>query len=129
MDLNAFYDVMLECGMEPPPLVAWRAYVGSNSALWPIAKDGEFIGGILFIGHTIHIAVKPEWHGRWVTKSILRAFKETWQHDVDIHAYPLVGNEEANNLVKRLGFKYKGRENQANHYVKEPTCLQQSLPQ
>jgi len=126
--LDAFYDVMLACGMKPPPRQEWMAYARINADLWPIVREGKFIGGIFFKGHTIHIAVLPEWHRRWVTKSILRAFKEGWQHDVKIYAAPEKSNTEAIAFIRRLGFKYECSEDNQEVYFKEPTCRPQSLP-
>lgn len=123
MDMPAFYDLMLECGMRPPPKDEWLERVSRNSELWPICKEGKFVGGILFVGQTIHIAVLPEWHQRWVTKSILRGFRN-WQHDCPIEASPEKSNVIAIEFVKRLGFKYHSHYDGKETYIKEPTCPQ-----
>lgn len=127
--LRAFYDVMVSCGLTVPPWEAWKAHASENAELWPIIKGGELVGGIFFKGQTIHIAVRPDWQGRWITPTILRAFRQ-WQHECEIVATPPQDNKAACALAERVGFKFRAPHRQFRVYAKEPTtCHQQSSPQ
>jgi hypothetical protein len=99
--LRRMYDILGECGEELPPWKQWRAFATENAELWPIEGGGKMIGGILFKGHTMHVAVLPEWRGRWVKPSQLRAWRQ-FQHPVNLYATPT--NEESRELAVRLGF-------------------------
>lgn len=104
--LRDFYDVMGECGMDRPPWKAWHAHATDNAELWPLLdrKTRKLIGGVFFKGHTVHIAVKPEWQGRWISKTLLAAYRQ-WTHDCEIVAHPPKGNKAAVALCERLGLK------------------------
>lgn len=121
--LRDFYEVMAECGLKPPPWEQWHAYATDNAELWPITdKDRKLIGGVFFKGHTVHIAIKPQWQGRWISKALLKAYKQ-WTHECEIVAHPAVGNTAARELAQRLGFKFKEITPNGMFaiYVKEPT--------
>lgn len=51
------------------------------ATLWPINHGGEQVGTLLMHGLQgepgvmLHFVILPEWEGRWVTKSMLRAFR------------------------------------------------------
>lgn len=125
--LRRFYEIIGECGMIRPPWEVWREHATDNAEVWPIARGGEMVGGILFKGHTIHIAVLPEWHGRWMTKTILRAWRESYTHDCDLYATPMTANKAACQLAERLGFRKEGPAGQSTIYVKDKrveTCRQ-----
>lgn len=117
--LSEFYGIMGKCGMDRPPLEAWLAHARENAELWPIVKQGKLVGGIFFKGHIIHIAVLPEWHKRWITKEMLRAYR-TWTHDCEIVAHPPQDNKAARALLEALGFKYRTTQREFAIYVKEP---------
>jgi RimJ/RimL family protein N-acetyltransferase len=122
--LRDFYDVMGACGMTRPGWEAWHAWATDNAELWPLTdKTGKLVGGVFFKGQTVHIAVHPEWQGRWISKALLRAYK-TWTHECEIVAAPEVGNKPARNLAERLGFEYRGLTPNGLFaiYVKEATC-------
>lgn len=126
--LRGFYDVMGECGMTRPQWEAWRAWATDNAVLWPLTdKAGNILGGVFFKGHTVHIAVKPQWQGRWINKTILKAYRQ-WTHDCEIVATPEVGNTKARTLAERLGFIYRGTTENGLFaiYAKEATCRPQS---
>lgn len=123
--LRQFYDIMAEAGMQRPPWAVWVKEATNNAELWPIMKHGQMIGGALFKGHSIHIAIKPEWQGRWITRTMLRAWRESYTHDCDLYATPDTSNAAACALAERLGFRLKRKLGQSSIYVKErTTCLQ-----
>jgi RimJ/RimL family protein N-acetyltransferase len=122
--LRAFYEVMGECGLTRPPWEAWQAWASDNAELWPITdKAGVLVGGVFFKGQSVHIAVKPEWHGRWISKRLLKAYRQ-WTHECEIVATPEVGNKAACELAARLGFKNQGPTENGLFikFVKEATC-------
>lgn len=121
--LRQFYDVMLACGMKAPDYAVWERHYSENAELWPILKDGKLIGGILFKAHLIHIAVHPDWHGRWISKSILRGYQQ-WAPECDVFAIIPRENVEAIELAKRLGFVRRDPINNSEVLVKEKVCLQ-----
>ncbi len=126
--LRAFHDVMVAAKMAPPPWETWRAALGENFELWPMTdqtQGGKLIGGVLFVGQTIHIAIHPDYHGRWISRRLLAAYR-TWTHECEIVATPPHSNRRARLLALKLGFKKKRRQGQFTIYVKEPTsCPQQ----
>lgn len=60
-----------------------------ESTLWPISRDGQHVGTLLMHGMPnepgvmLHFVVLPDWEGRWVTKSMLRAFRN-WKPGVPL---------------------------------------------
>ncbi len=122
--LREFYDVLGDCGQPRPSWDAFCAHAAVNAELWPLMKGGKMVGGVFFKGHTIHIAVKPEWHGRWLTKRLRRAW-DTYTHECDVLASPRTDNKAACALAERLGFKFNGFDGEFSTYIKEATCLQQ----
>lgn len=121
MDLRAFYDLMLLNGLQPGPYEAWRLMFAHNTEIWPIQREGQVIGGVLFRGHTVHIVVHPDWHSRWATKGMMRAVK-TWAHDVPITAMIGRDNQPSIRLAEHIGFKHASDQGIYQQYVKEPTC-------
>lgn len=124
--LRDFYEILGACGMQRPPWDVWYAAATDNAELWPIIRGGRMIGGVLFKGHSIHIAVLPEWQGRWVTKSMLRAWRTQYEHECDLYATPDTSNRAACELCERLGFRLQRRLGQSSIYVKERTLCPQS---
>lgn len=122
--LEQFYEVMIACGMKVPDYEVWARHYSENAELWPIEKEGRLIGGILFKGHMIHIAVHPEWHGRWLTKAMLRGYQQ-WTPECDVLAMIPKENAEAIELARRLGFVRKAPINSFEVFIKEQACLQQ----
>jgi RimJ/RimL family protein N-acetyltransferase len=107
--LRDFYDVMGACGMARPEWEAWHAWATDNAELWPLTdKTGKLVGGVFFKGHTVHIAVHPDWQGKWISKTMLKAYRE-WTHECEIVATPPADNVAACELARRLGFKERGR--------------------
>jgi GNAT superfamily N-acetyltransferase len=115
MTLEQFYDLMLECGITPEEgRDEWLAFFREDHVIWDIAPKGEVIGGVLFKGCTVHIAVKPEWHKRWVTKSMLRAYPY-WKPQIDVLAPIRKGNKDSIDLAEHLGLELL--EENPTHYV------------
>lgn len=111
--LEQYYDIVTRnCGMYEPNREEWLRWASENAEFWPIIKRGELIGGVLFKGHTVHIAVKPEWQGRWVTKSMLRAYP-LWKPQADVVAPIFKTRRQAIELAERLGFE---RLEETDHY-------------
>lgn len=102
--LREFYDIIGECGIPRPPYEAWRAWATDNAELWPVCHQEKMVGGVLWKGSTVHIAVRPGWHGRWVRPSHMRAWR-AWNHQTTLYATPSDDNAEACALAKRLGFR------------------------
>lgn len=121
MDLRAFYELMLLNGMEPGPFEAWALMFADNTEIWPIQRQGESIGAVLFRGHTIHIIVHPAWHCRWATRDMVKAIK-SWTHSVPITAMIARDNQQSVRLAERVGFKHASDQGIYQQYVKEPTC-------
>lgn len=123
--MRRFHQILEATGQNPPPFEAWSArFPAGRRDLWPLCKAGQMIGGVLFLDNVAHIAVLPEWQGRWLTKGLLRAYR-TWTHAVPIVAAPLRTNRPARLLARRLGFKRITRQGEFIVYHKEPVpCLQ-----
>lgn len=99
--LRAFYEIIGATGAPRPSWEVWKEHASDNAELWPIQREGKMIGGVLFKGHTVHIAILPEWHGRWITKAMLRAWRQ-FDHGVNLYATPT--SDSARVLAERLGF-------------------------
>lgn len=103
--LSQFFDLMLEAGIEPDASKdEWLRVFSEDSELWPILKNGQMVGGVLFKGNTVHIAIKPEWRKRWITKSMLKAYPQ-WKPLIDVKAPIRKDNADSIALAKRLGFE------------------------
>lgn len=72
----------------------------------PIASRGELAGVAIMRGPEIHVCIKPEHAGRWVTRRFL---SETLMHAVRTYGVALTqvmaGNLAARRFVERLGFR------------------------
>lgn len=133
--LRDLHAVLVRCEMAPPPFDQWSAFYSDNAEMWPILdrKTAKLIGGVMFKGHTVHLAVDPMWQGRWVTKTLLRAYR-AWSHDCEIHATPHKDNARAIELCRRLGLEHRGRVvgedalvlPEHELFVKLPTMLKES---
>jgi RimJ/RimL family protein N-acetyltransferase len=121
--LRQFYDILGQTEGTRPPVEAWLAFARENAQLWPIECDGKMVGGVLWKGHTVHIAVLPEYHGRWLRRSHLRAWRQM-QFPVDVYATPAADNAAACELARRLGFREQGRAGQSIIFIKERSCPQ-----
>lgn len=123
--IERFYEISVEAGLNPGDRDEWMKVFNDpvNTVLWPINKGGKMIGGILFLHNTMHISVLPEWHGKWLTKSMLRGYK-LWKHSVPIIAMIRQGDEITSKFVEMLGFKYQKEHMTFSFYSKEPTCQQ-----
>lgn len=127
--LRACYEILADCGMERPPFEEWRKTATDNGEVWPIGGVengvGKVIGFVLFKGHSVHIAVKPEWRGRWIKPSMLKAWRTKYEHDCDLYATPDRFNKAACELAERLGFRRQYTLGQSIVYVKERTTCPQ----
>jgi GNAT superfamily N-acetyltransferase len=118
--LRGFYEIMDACGMPRPPYEVWRRHATENAELWPIPSGNKLVGGVLWKGHTVHIAVHPDFHGRWITPNLMRAWRRcTWA--VEIFATPLTSNRAACMLAERLGFELRGTQGACSIYVHPAT--------
>lgn len=122
--LRQCYDIMLECGQKAPPFDEWAAHATDNAEVWPINRGAEMVGFVMFKGHTIHVSVRPAWQGRWVTKEMVRAWREDYPHACDLYATPDTDNLRARALAARLGFRLKTIVGNSAIYVKEAKCPQ-----
>lgn len=102
--LRDFYEIIGECGQARPPYEVWREWATDNADFWPIGAGAKLIGGVLFKGHTVHIAVLPQWQKRWIKPSHLRAWRQ-FPHTVDLYATPLASNVAACRMAEALGFR------------------------
>lgn len=129
--LRTFHDIMAATKQWPPPWEVWapqiRALIAEGKAeLWPIGLGDKMVGGVLFGGNTIHIAVLPEAHGLWVNRRLRRAY-DTWTHDVPIVATIKPDNKAAIRLATGLGFVLKEEGPFPYHtFEKEPKPCPQS---
>jgi RimJ/RimL family protein N-acetyltransferase len=97
-----------------------------DATLWPIARDGKYVGMILLhqvpTGQVlIHIGVLPEWKGRWITKSMLKAYPH-WKPECPVYAMVERNNFSLHRLMRRLEFKFHADANDYLIYAKEPSC-------
>lgn len=119
--LRDFYEVLVRCEQAPPPFDQWSAFYADNAELWPLTDDqGKLYGGVLFKGQQVHLAVDPDWHGRWISKKLYRAY-ETWANPGDVTATIPKDNAQAIELARRLGLEHRGSQNGFEIYVKPGT--------
>ena len=106
MSLERLYDIMEQTGIAPEGESKhdWVRSIQGRYELWPVMKCGEFVGGILFIDNTVHIAIKPEWKKRWATREMLRAYP-SWTPAIDVLAPIRKSNDDSIRLAKHLGFE------------------------
>lgn len=123
--LRSCYDILADAGMSRPPYQEWRNHALDNAEVWPIRVHNgdtmEMVGFVLFKGQSVHIAVKREWHGRWIRPSMLKAWRKHYQHDCDLYATPDTENRAACELAERLGFRLQKTLGKSSIYVKERT--------
>lgn len=120
------YDIYLRTGLPVGPRDEWLEFF-RDAELWPIARDGKYVGMILIhqapTGQVlIHIGVLPEWQGRWVTKSMLKAYPH-WKPQCPVYALVERTNYSLCRTVRKLDFKLHSEANDYLVYVKEPSCL------
>ena len=117
--LERFYDLMMACGIHDPiGREGWLRFYSENSELWPVIKQGEMVGGVLFKGHTVHIAIRPDWQKRWITKAMLRGYAH-WKPTVDVVAPINKQRPDARRLADRLGLVLRSEDDHYWYYVKE----------
>jgi len=103
---RAVWGIARESGICQDEFEPWHECFKA-STIWPIgSRSGEMIGAVMFHGMPdasimMHVVVKPEWEGKWLNKSILKAFKG-WQPGVSIVALAADGAREK--ALKRFGF-------------------------
>jgi GNAT superfamily N-acetyltransferase len=123
--LRRFYDISAAAGVPiAEPFEVWapclrEAMLQAKADLWPIGAHGQMIGGVLFMADTMHVAVLPEWQGRWISKALRRAY-DTWTHDIPIRAIVQPDNRKVIELATRLGFTFQREDGPHHIYVKEP---------
>lgn len=117
-----FYDVMVACGMNVPPIEAWLAHYSVETEFWPLTDDrGAVYGGVLFKNHMVHLAIHPKLHRRWITPRILKAYW-TWRPACDVFATPHRDNRTAIEFARRLGFQDAGTRGEFVILKKEAAC-------
>lgn len=108
--LKQLHAMMARAGMNPPPFEPWAAQYADNAALWPMmGPHGKIAGAALFKGNFVHLVIDPKYHGRWITKAVLRGYRE-WTHPIPIYATPAVDNAKAIELCRRLGMAHQGQD-------------------
>lgn len=80
------------------------------ATIWPIGtRDGKLVGTVLFHGMPdsneimMHTTVNSSHEGKWVNKTILRAFKN-WQPGVPIVTLVKQGDPAREHAIKCFGF-------------------------
>lgn len=115
MSLSILHEILLESGIDlGMDKHDWLRSIAGRNELWPVMKDGEFVGGVLFIDNTVHIAIKPEWRKRWATKEMLRAYP-SWTPQIDVLAPIRKTNTDSIRLAEHLGFEKQ--EETDTHYI------------
>ena len=115
MSVERIYDILAESGVEfGQAKHDWVRSIAGRSELWPVMKHGEFVGGVLFIDNTVHIAIKPEWKKRWATKEMLKAYP-SWTPQIDVLAPIRKSNTDSIRLAKHLGFEEQ--DETETHYI------------
>ena len=125
MTLLDAYNLAWRAGVDVGPRDKWLdLYRNNDHEIWPIAKGGRFIG--FFLIHQVdqgqvmaHIVVLPEWHGRWVTKQMVNAYR-LWKPRCPIYAPIACDNKAAMDLARRMGWKFYRAASGYFIYVKEP---------
>jgi len=96
MALRAGYDATVN------PPIPFEQYVAllDDWTVRAIVKDDKCIGAAYLKGPEFHVAVLPEWHGRWMNRRVL--------HDIlgapDAVTKVKPGDERVKDLLRRLGF-------------------------
>lgn len=122
--LAKFHEIATKAGLPIEPWDEWsQTFTPEVTEVWPIIKGEETIGGVLFWHNTIHIAVLPEWQGKWVTKDMIKAYK-TWTHTVPIVAMIKLGDSHLEKFATRFGFVRRAIDEKYSYYIKEPSCRQ-----
>lgn len=125
--LRRFYDISAAAGVPlAEPWEQWgpamqEAIALQKAELWPIGAHGEMVGGVLLLADTVHVAVLPEWQGRWITRALRRAY-DTWTHAIPIRAIVKPDNRKVIALATRLGFTLQQDAGLYHIYVKEPNA-------
>lgn len=115
MSLERLYDIFLESGSElGQSKHDFVRSIQGRYELWPVMKRGEFVGGVLFVDNTVHIAIKPEWRRRWATREMLKAYP-SWTPQIDVLAPIKKDNQDSITLAKHLGFELS--EENETHYI------------
>lgn len=112
--LEKYLEIAIESGIEIDDRAAWLRDFSTDSEIWPIQKNGEMVGGVLFKANTVHIAVKPEWQKKWATREMLRAYP-SWTPQIDVLAPIRKTNTDSIRLAQHLGFER--REETDTHYI------------
>lgn len=118
--LRCAWKIATESGITQDEWEAWRDYFAA-STLWPVAKHGELIGVIMLHGMPdgkimLHTIIKPEWHVKWVTKDIIKAFRG-WKPGVDV----VTLSDGKDKAARLFGFRTLDREPVGNYnwFIKE----------
>ena len=119
--MREFYDVMVACGMNVPPIEAWLAHYSLETELWPITdSEGPCSGHPVQEPHGSHRRPARVPRPLGIAK-LLRAYR-AWTHDCDIFATPHQDNRRAIEFAKRLGFQESGSRGEFIILKKESTC-------
>lgn len=118
MSLERLYDILEQSGVPfDEDKADWVRSIQGRYELWPVMKAGEFVGGVLFIDNTVHIAIQPEWRKRWATREMFRAYP-SWTPDVDVLAPIRKTNTDSIRLAEHLGLEKQDETDTHYIYVK-----------
>lgn len=101
--LRVVWKIARKMGLCDDEWEPWYA-VFAASTVWPVARNGKIIGGVLLHGMPenkimLHLVIEPKWTTKWVNKEIIRAFRG-WRPGVEVIA-PVNGQEKA---ARAFGF-------------------------
>lgn len=106
--LRATWEFAQETGLCTDEFEPWRECFKA-ATLWPIgSRDGKLIGTVMLHGMPdasvmMHVTVKPKFEGKWVSKSILRAFKG-WRPGVPVVTLVKEGDPVRAHAISCFGF-------------------------
>jgi len=126
--LSKAWEIAASSGITSDSWEDWSRFFAA-STFWPIGKEGEIVGFLMFHGMPdgtimMHTIVESEWLGKWVTKTMVKAFRG-WDPGLDV--VTLVA-PEIERVVVLIGFKDSGRvEGDYKVFIKQSKIRQEGL--